>query len=76
MSVVFWGLPIQFWVITVGLLWRRQSLCRVIYVKYISGDSPLHHFRFVDVLFGSGVPDDKSVFKCWSNKGFMMFSMI
>ena len=36
----------------------------------------LHHFRFVDVLFGCGVPDDRSVFKCWSNKGLIMFSMI
>ena len=49
------------WVIAVGLLWRRQSLCRVIYVMYISGGSPLHHFRFVDVLFGGGVIDDRSV---------------
>ena len=75
-SVEFWGLPIQFWVIAVGLLWRRQSLCRVIYVMYISGGSPLHHFMFVDVLFGGGVPDDRSVFKCWSNKGLIMFSII
>ena len=49
------------WVIAVGVLWRRQSLCRVIYVMYISGGSPLHHFRFVDVLFGGGVIDDRSV---------------
>ena len=58
----------SFWVIAVGLLFRRQSLCRVIYVMYISGGSPLHHFRFVYVLFGGGVPDDRSIFKCWSNK--------
>ena len=24
--------------------------------------------RFVDGLFGAGVPDDRSVFKCWHNK--------
>ena len=59
-----------------SVLWCRQSLCRVIYVMYISGGSPLHHFRFVDVLFGGGVPDDRSVFKLSSNKGLIMFSMI
>ena len=64
------------WVIAVGLLWRCLSMCRVIYVMYISGGSPLYHFRFVDVLFGGVVPDDRSVFKCWSNKGLIMFSMI
>ena len=42
----------------------------------ISGGSPLHHFRFFDVLFGGGVPDDRSVFKCCSNIGLIMFSMI
>ena len=52
---------IIFWVITVGLLWRRQSLCRVIYVMYIFGGSPLRHFSFVDVLLGGGVPDDRRV---------------
>ena len=59
------------WVIAVGVLWRRQSRCRVIYVMYISGGSPLHHFRFVDVLFGGGVQDDNSVFNCWSNIGLI-----
>ena len=61
-------------VIAVGLLWRGQSLFRVIYVMYISGSSLLHHYpdlRFVYVLFGGGVPDDRSVFKCWSNKGLI-----
>ena len=47
-------------------MWRHQSLCRVIYVIYKSG-----HFRFVDGLFGGGVPDDRSIFKCWSNKGLI-----
>ena len=66
----------SFLVIAVGLLWCCQSLCRVIYVMYISGSSPLLHFRFVDVLFGGGVPADRSAFKLWSNKGLIMFSVI
>ena len=31
--------------------------------------SPLTHFKFVGVLFGGGFPNDKSVFKWWSNIG-------
>ena len=38
---------------------------------YISGSSPLHYFRCVGVLFGGGVPDDRSVFKCWSGLGHL-----
>ena len=34
-------------VIAVGLMWRRQSLFRVIYVMYISGSLPLHHYHQV-----------------------------
>ena len=37
------------------------SQCVELYVMYMSGGSPLHHFRFVDVLFGGGVPGDRSV---------------
>jgi hypothetical protein len=52
------------------------SQCVELYVMYMSGGSPLHHFRFVDVLFGGGVPGDRSVFKCWSSKGLIRFSVI
>ena len=38
--------------------------------------SPLHHFRFVYVLFDCEVPDDRRLFKCWSNKGLIMFRII
>ena len=43
------GTSCQFniWIIAVGLLWRRQSLFRVIYVMYISDSSPLHRYRQV-----------------------------
>jgi len=30
-------------------------------------DMALHHFKFVDFVFGVGVPDGRSIFKCWSN---------
>ena len=34
---------------------------------YISGCSPVHHFKFIDILFGGGVPDSIGVFKCRSD---------
>ena len=37
----------NFFIISVGLLWCRQSLD-----LYVSGCSPLHHFEFVYILFG------------------------
>ena len=33
-------------------------------------------FRFSDLLFGGGVPDDRSVFKCCSNRGVIVLRMI
>ena len=40
---------------------------------YISGCSPLHRFKFVDVLFGGEVPDSRGIFKHRSDIGLVMW---
>ena len=38
---------------------------------YMSGCSPLHHFRLIDMLFGGEVPDSRGVFKYRSDIGLV-----
>ena len=46
----------------------RAAVARPVTVyMHVVFDMPLHHFKFVDFVFGGGVPDGRGIFKCWSN---------